>query len=315
MYLLAAKDPINHVTDKVVWWIGDTPVLTMHMVTLVVATGVFVLAMMAAARAIRTGPESEGNDRYITKGRFAQMIEAIIVYLRTEMLEPVLGAEHTRRYLPYLMTVFFFVLFQNLFGLIPILDSVHLVAALLPPDAQGHERHLPDILGGTATANIAVTGALAFLSFILIEIHGFRELGVKGWLEHQTGGLINEHWSIWPVMLIVVPVELVGHIIKPAALAIRLFANMVAGHTLMAVLLGFGAAAVSGGMSFVGWGSISLISGIAAVLITFLELFVAFLQAFIFMFLTAVFLSLLSHHDDHEHEQEHEHSEPVAEPA
>jgi F-type H+-transporting ATPase subunit a len=81
---------------------------------------------------------------------------------------------------------------------------------------------------------------------------------------------------------------------------------MVAGHTLMAVLLGFGAAAMEAGMSPVGWGSITLVTGVAAVAITFLEIFVAFLQAFIFMFLTAVFLSLLSHHEEHE---EHEAAE------
>lgn len=296
MYLLAADDPTLHVKDVVLWSTSDgTAIVTMHMVTLIVATGLFVLAMMAAARAIRTGPESQGNDRYLTKGRFAQMIEAIIVYLRTEMLEPVLGAEHTRRYLPYLMTVFFFVLFQNLFGLIPILDITHLV--------MGHDAKT--WLGGTATANIMVTGTLAFLSLILIQIHAFRELGVKGWIAHQTGGLHEEAWYIWPVMLIVVPVELVGHIIKPIALAIRLFANMVAGHTLMAVLLGFGAVAVKGGSGVFGVGAITLVSGVAAVLVTFLELFVAFLQAFIFMFLTAVFVSLMSHHgDDHEHEED-----------
>ena len=94
------------------------------------------------------------------------------------------------------------------------------------------------------------------------------------------------------------------------ALAIRLFANMVAGHTLMAVLLGFGAAAATGGSGALGIGAISLVSGMAAVLVTFLELFVAFLQAFIFMFLTAVFISLLSHH-----EQEHGDTAQQPEPA
>ena len=106
-------------------------------------------------------------------------------------------------------------------------------------------------------------------------------------------------------MIIVVPVDLLGHLIKPVALSIRLFANMVAGHTLMAVLLGFGAVAAKAGSGTLTIGAIAAISGIAAVMVTFLELFVSFLQAFIFMFLTAVFMSLLSHHDeDHEHEEE-----------
>ena len=126
-------------------------------------------------------------------------------------------------------------------------------------------------------------------------------MGIKGWLKHLTGGLLKEKWYIWPVLIMVVPVELVGHLIKPMALAIRLFANMVAGHTLMAVLLGFGATAAKGGSGAFGIGAITLVSGVAAVLITFLELFVGFLQAFIFMFLTAVFISMMSHHEE-EHE-------------
>jgi F-type H+-transporting ATPase subunit a len=305
---LAAADPLDHVTDLVLIKINGTPVLTMHMVTIVLVAILFVLMMMAAARSIATGPASEGNERYITKGKWGQFVESIVVYLRDDMLEPVLGKKDTRRYLPYLLSLFFFILFNNLFGLIPMLDIMHLFGV--------HETWL----GGTATANIMVTGALALLSFILIQVHAFRELGIKGWLEHQTGGLINEPVYIWPVMLVVVPVELAGQFIKPTALAIRLFANMVAGHTLMAVLTGFGLAAAEGGMGGLGIGAISVVSGVAAVMITFLELFVAFLQAFIFMFLTAVFISLMSHHDEehgheHEHSEEHEHGSHEARPA
>ena len=285
MLFVAAADPITHVTDKILWRIGDTPILTMHMVTIVVVAVLLVAAMMKAARAIATGPESQGNERYITKGRFAQMIEAMVVYLRDQMLVPLLGVHHTRRYLPYLMTLFFFILFNNLFGLIPILDILHLAGVHETP------------VGGTATANIMVTGALALLSFVMIELHGIRELGLKGWLIHNFGGLVPGPIYLLPIAVLVFFVELAGHLIKPMALAIRLFANMVAGHTLMAVLLGFGAAAATGGSGALGIGAISLVSGMAAVLVTFLELFVAFLQAFIFMFLTAVFISLLSHHD------------------
>ncbi len=295
---LAAEDPTEHVTDLVLIWMDGTPILTMHMVTLAAVSIIFVLAMMHAARAIATGPASLGNERYITKGRFAQMIEALVVYLRDEMLVPVLGEKHTRRYLPFLMTMFFFVLFNNLFGLIPILDILHLLGVHSPP------------IGGTATSNIMVTGALAFISFILIEIHGFREQSLKGWLLHNCGGLVPGPAYLLPVALLVFVVELAGHLIKPAALAIRLFANMFAGHTLMAVLLGFGGAAAAGGAGAFGIGAISVVSGIAAVLITFLELFVAFLQAFIFMFLTAVFISLMSHQ-----EEEHEHSGDARAPA
>ena len=297
MFLLASDDPTDHVTDVILLKIGDFPILTMHMVTLIAVAGVFVWVMTRAAAAIATGPESQGNDRYLTRGRVAQVIETIVIYLRDEMLVPVLGRAHTARYLPYLLTLFFFVLFQNLFGLIPVADILHLAGVHNTP------------IGGTATANIMVTGALAVLSFIMIEVHAFREQGVKGWIIHNCGGLVPGPWLLFPIALLVFFVELAGHFIKPMALAIRLFANMFAGHTLIAVLLSFGVMAGKAGMGTLGVTSISLVSGGAAVLVMFLELFVAFLQAFIFMFLTAVFISLLSHHDEaHEHKE----SQPAA---
>jgi F-type H+-transporting ATPase subunit a len=299
MLLLAADDPTTHVRDLILLrGPGDTPLLTMHMVTIVAVTVVYILCMMKAARAIATGPETAGNDRYLTKGRFGQLIETLVVYLRNEMLVPVLGEAHTRRYLPFLMSVFFFILFNNLFGLIPLVDILHLAGV--------HETYI----GGTATANITVTGALAFIAFIVIELHGFREMGIKGWLMHNFGGLVPGPIYLLPAAILVFVVEVAGHLIKPMALAIRLFANMVAGHTLMAVLVGFGAAAAKGGAGVVPIAGISIAAGLGAILVMFLELFVAFLQAFIFMFLTAVFISLLSHHAE-----EHEHGEEEAQPA
>ena len=304
MIFLASDNPTDHATDKILFETElGTPLLTMHMVTIVIVAVLFVGVMMKVAAAIATGPESEGNDRYLTKGRLSQLIETMIVYLRREMLVPVLGEEHTRRYLPFLMSVFFFILLNNLFGLIPILDILHLAGVQTP-------------FGGTATANIMVTGALALVSFVMIELHGLREQGIRGWLMHNFGGLIPGPIYLLPVALMVFVVELAGHLIKPMALAIRLFANMMAGHTLMAVLVGFGAAAAKGGMGTLGIAGISLVSGVAAVLVAFLELFVAFLQAFIFMFLTAVFMSLLSQHDEaQDHEETHANSRPIPEPA
>jgi F-type H+-transporting ATPase subunit a len=110
------------------------------------------------------------------------------------------------------------------------------------------------------------------------------------------------------VIPIIFVVEFLGLFIKPAALAIRLFANMVGGHTLMATLLMFGLMAAKAGLGSLAIGGISLASGAFALIIFFLEIFVAFLQAFIFMFLTAVFISTMSHHDE-EHAEEHAHAE------
>lgn len=291
LLLAATDDPLNHVTDVILLGTPEFPILTMHMVTMIFVALLLIFVMMRVAKAITTGPASQGNERYLTKGRFAQMVEAMVVYLRDQILTPVMGEHDSRKYLPFLMTAFFFVLFNNVFGLIPLLDLQHLFGI--------HTTWF----GGTATGNIMVTAGLATVAFFMIEIHAFRELGVKGWLQHQFGGLVPGPIYLLPVALLVFVIEVMGHFIKPAALAIRLFANMIGGHTLMAVLMSFGLMAIKAGLGAFGWGSVTAISGIAGIAINFLELFVAFLQAFIFMFLTAVFISLLSHHQE---EEEHE---------
>jgi len=293
--LFAASDPTMHVRD-VLLHIGPIPI-TMHTITVAVCAVLCVLVLNHAANAIATGPESMGNKRYVTKGRIAHALEVMIVYLRDEMLVPVLGKDTARRYLPILLSLFFFILFCNLFGLIPIVDLQHLLGV----------HHT--FIGGTATSSITVTAALAVVAFFVIQIHGFKELGIKGYLQHMTGGLVPGPLYLLPVVAIVFVVEVAGQFIKPLALAIRLFANMVAGHTLMAVLVSFGGQAAAGGMGVAGWAGIGLAGLLAATAIMFLEIFVAFVQAFIFMFLTAVFISLLSHHDEHheEHGEAHEH--------
>lgn len=287
--LIGGHHPLIPGTENLTLFGG--PLLTMHMVTLIVAALLLLWVMSIAAKAIGTGPESEGNDRFLSRGHFAQLIEVIILYLRDSIVKPVLG-EQTNAYLPYLLTVFFFVLMNNALGLIPLLDIQHLVGTLFG------DPHFAAI-GGTATGNLAVTGGLALISFIVIQIHGLRELGLGGWLHHLLGGA--------PAYLavIMVPIEIAGMFIKPAALAIRLFANMMAGHILLAALALFGVMAYRGLDSWIAALSISVISGLFSVAITFLEVFVALLQAFIFMFLTAVFIGQLMHHDDHEHAHDH----------
>lgn len=299
MFLLAAGDKINplgHVLDRHLF---ELPFIhtsvTLHMVTLLVATVLLLLFMAMAAKSIETGPESEGNARYRAKGRLGQFVEVIILYMRDSVIRPVLG-ENTTRYLPLLLIVFFFVLMNNLLGLIPLLDIQHLIGLWGWGDS-----HFA-VVGGTATGNLAVTGGLALIAFFVIQIHGLRELGLAGWAQHLLGGA---PWYLAPIM---VPVELLGMFIKPAALAIRLFANMMAGHTLMATLALFGLMALNGMDSWIAGIGISLVAGVFSVAISFLELFVAFLQAFIFMFLMAVFIGQLSHHGDH-------HDEAHAEPA
>lgn len=288
LHLLASDNPIHHITDKPV-----TGSVTLHMVTLVVAMMVGLAVLLRAASAIKTGKEDLGTDRHLTRGRLSQLIEVISMYLIENAIRPVLR-EDTKRYLPFLLSLFFFILTCNLLGLIPMLDVQHVITGF----NDSEERWA--IFGGTATANLAVTLALGLISFVVIQYQGFRSLGIKGWASHLTGGA---PLYLLPIML---PVELLGLFIKPVALAIRLFANMVAGHTLMAVLASFGTMALAGTQSWLASGSISLISIIAAVPVTFLEVFVAFLQAFIFMFLTTVFIGQMTHHHEHDEHESHD---------
>jgi F-type H+-transporting ATPase subunit a len=304
MLVLASGDKINplgHVLDQNLvggehalvhasegWTFLGSPLLTIHMVTLVIGALLTAWVMRLAARGIATGPESAGNERYITQGRLGQLVEVILVTLRDRMLQPLLG-DATSKYLPYLMTLFFFILINNLIGLVPLLDVQGVIG-----EVAGHERGTHwAILGGTATGNLWINAGLALLSFLVIQVHGIRELGIGGWLHHLLGGAPA---YLAPIM---VPVEILGMIIKPCALAIRLFANMLAGHTLMATLMLFGYMTYQGLHSWLALGGVTVVSGIFALAIYFLELFVAFLQAFVFMFLTAVFISQLSHHGEH----------------
>jgi F-type H+-transporting ATPase subunit a len=286
-HLLASNNPIHHVVDQRLGWIHDS--LTMHMATLVVAGVIGIVVLLRAASAIKTGNEMQGTDRHLTKGRLSQLVEVISMYLIENAIRPILGKE-TSRFLPFLLSMFFFVLTCNLLGLIPMLDFQHAFTGFNSPD----ERWM--LFGGTATANLAVTLGLAMLSFVAIQYQGFRSLGIKGWANHLTGGA---PLYLLPIML---PVELLGLFIKPVALAIRLFANMVAGHTLMAVIASFGTMALTSSQNWIMSGTISLVSILAAIPISFLELFVAFLQAFIFMFLTTVFIGQMTHHQE-EHEE------------
>jgi F-type H+-transporting ATPase subunit a len=295
LFTLAASNPVDHVVNHATvvseggWWIWSA-----QQTNLVIA-GVIVLVLGPwLAKHIGTGPETEGNDRYITKNVFAHMIEVIALYLRENVVRPLLH-ERTEKFMPYLWTLFFFILVNNMLGLIPLLDLWFIIN---PSDYKAHASPI----GGTATQNIFVTGVLALFSFFVINAAGLRELGVKGYAMHLTGGA---PWFLWPLMI---PIEILGTFIKPIALAIRLFANMTAGHILLATLFMFVGLSLKAGLLIAA--PVTIVSSLGAIAIYFLEIFVGFLQAFIFMFLTTVFIGQLAHHhdDDHAHEGEDDHA-------
>jgi len=297
--LTLAADPVAHVinhptfvTDSgwVIWSSAQT--------NLVLAGLILVFVGFIVAKAVSTGKESDGHARWITKSRFAHMVEVICGYLRESTVRPLLH-ERTNKMMPFLWTVFFFILVNNLLGLIPLLDIQNLLLSdsgfgLNPQMVAEHRA----FIGGTATQSIYVTAALSLLAGLMINWSGIRELGIGGYIKHLTA---DAPIFVWPI---IIPIEILGTFIKPIALAIRLFANMTAGHILVAVLLGFAAEGFAKG-DVIGI-PVGIVSSVSVIAIYFLELFVAFLQAFVFMFLTTVFISLLAHHGDHDHDHAHE---------
>ena len=269
--LIEVPAPVTPLTPN-----GTVTVFSDQIAMLALA-GVLLVALVPALVRRRKG--ASGVDAMVAAGP-ANMLEAVCEYLRKEVAEPALH-EHTDRFIKYIWSVFFFVLTVNILGLLPI-----------PAVSNLFGTHL----GGTATGNIWVTATLAIITMIVMVINGLR-IGGKHYLAHFCPG------PIWMAPLLV-PVEIIGLIAKVFALAVRLFANMIAGHILLAVLLSFilSAGAISTGLGlFVGT---LVVAG--SVAINFLELFVAFLQAFIFTFLTTLFIgmSVVFHHDD-EHAGQH----------
>jgi len=280
---LAAANPVEHVINHPTYvhkasgfWIWSS-IQTNMILAAVIVLGVGYWA----STKIKTGDESQGHDRYLTKNPLAHMIEVICTYLLKNTIEPLLHGR-TKAYAPFLLTMFFYILVNNLLGLVPLLDVNHMFFHT-------------SFIGGTATQSIWVTGVLAAIAGLMINIAGVKELGLTGYMKHLTAGAPV---FVWPLMIVI---EVAGTFIKPIALAIRLFANMTAGHILLAVLIGFVPMSLEKGLAI--GVPVTLVSVVGAIAIYFLELFVAFLQAFVFMFLTTVFISLLSHHG---HEEDHD---------
>lgn len=231
--------------------------VTKHVFFLLLSALFLVVLAIAAARQNRKNvvPRGLGN-----------LFEVFIVFMRDEVVLPNMGKAGLR-YMPYVLTTFFFILIMNLAGLVPY--------------------------GATSTSNISVTGALALIAFIMIQLAAIRAQGLKHYLAHLTGGV---HWMLWPIMI---PIEILGLFTKPFALCIRLFANMTGGHIVLVSLMGL----IFIFRSYL----LAPVPILFALGISMLELFVAFLQAYIFAMLTSVFMGLgmtAAHGEEHE---EHAH--------
>lgn len=258
---IVAVDANGHIDESVKVYDFS---LTRNVVQMLIALALLVWVMVSIANKYKKGlgvtSAPKGNQ---------SLLEPVIVFVIDELAKPCLGEKKYKKYLPYLLTIFFFILINNLVGLIP----------------------------GTAnvTGNIAFTLVLALISFVVILFS------------------TNSHyWShiFWPpgvplgVKFILIPVEILGIFIKPIALMIRLFANMIAGHILIICLISL--IFIFAGLSAAaGWGA-SPLSVAFTIFIYFIEVLVAFLQAYIFTNLTAVFIgqAFEGGHDDTDHHEE-----------
>ncbi|MFQ5750454.1 MAG: F0F1 ATP synthase subunit A [bacterium] len=187
----------------------------------------------------------------------ANFFEFLVVYLDEEVMRPYLGS-HSRQYAPYLLTAFFFILLSNLLGLVPY--------------------------GAAATGDISVTAALALLTFGMVQIAGIRNHGLVGYFK----GLIPPGLPVF-ILPIMVPVEIISLFTKHFALAIRLFANMVAGHVVIFALL---LIIFSFKNWFVGFATLGGI-----LFVSLLEILIALIQAYIFTILSSVFIGMAVHQD------------------
>jgi F-type H+-transporting ATPase subunit a len=301
--LTLAANPVEHVVDKPIlvrnWGLGEGWVISNVTVMLILSGIVTLLIILPiAGRIATTGREgARGIDDYRSQGLWANLVETVCFYLRDQVFRPVLH-EETDKYTPVLWTFFWFILVNNILGLIPFLDLTAGIATLIYGEHRVHEMGFHGI-GGTATQSIWVTGALAVVSFLFYNLTAIIKDPVA-YVKHLTAGA---PFYMWPIMI---PVEIMGMFVKPFALALRLFANMTGGHIIIAVLLSFVVSLIEA-MGTIGYG-MALVPLLGSVVINLLEIMVAFIQAYIFTFLTCLFLGqLVVHH--HEDNEEHGHGD------
>ncbi|HKQ96634.1 MAG TPA: F0F1 ATP synthase subunit A [Candidatus Polarisedimenticolia bacterium] len=219
--------------------------ITKHVVMMWVASLIVIMVAGIAARR-----------RAMVPGRVQSLVEMLVLFVRDELARKNIG-HGGDRYVPFLLTAFFFILGCNFLGLVPY--------------------------GATATSNIGVTATLAGLTFIMTQAAGIRENGFFGYIH----SIVPPGIPAW-LLPIMIPVEIIGLFTKPFALAVRLFANMFAGHAIIMALICLVFILKSVLVGF-------FLTVPFALFISGIELMVAFLQAFIFTMLSSLFIGMSAH--------------------
>lgn len=245
-----------HFPEPHSWQVGPIDFTPTKFTVFLAIAGLLTLVTLlgGAGLAAKAGPGK-------TAGKRHNMIEAMVLFIRDQVVIPNIGKDG-HKFAPFIVTLFFFIMFTNLLGLIPY--------------------------GASATASISVTAGLALMTFMVAEVGTILTKGPMHWL-HGVWLMPKGMNPIagFAMAVFLLPLELISKIVRACALAIRLMANMTAGHIVLLAMIS---------LIFV-FGSWAIVIGpvFMAIAITFLEIFVAFLQAFIFAILTSVFIGLVRH--------------------
>jgi F-type H+-transporting ATPase subunit a len=259
---------LHHVGDSRDYWeffpslnfgIPLPPHVTKFMILELIAAGAILAIYIPLAKRMQNGQ--------LPRGWWDNTFESLLTFVRDKIAKPAIGEHDADRFVPFLWTLGLFILFNNLLGLFPF--------------------------GGSATAQINVTGALAICVFFALHGSAIAKMGfghyVKSYWPHMDVPF-GMGYVLKPFVFVI---EIFGVLVRNAVLAVRLFANMFAGHMVLATLLIFIFMARNSGPAL--WGTVTISSVAGIVALSLLELFVAFLQAYVFVFLTALFMGMALH--------------------
>ena len=262
----ASKAHLHHSVARTQGQIVADLSITRHLVFGLLAMAIVLGIFIVLAQRYKRGVGRTEAPR----GILQNMMEVMVVFVRDEIAKPNIGEDKYRTFLPYLLSAFFFILVANILGLVPY--------------------------AGAATSNIAVTGVLAIMTFAIGLLYGSKD--------HYKHMFTGPSDAPWPIRVILVPIELIGMVMRHLALAIRLFANMMGGSLIIFSLIGLVFIMnVLFGPSMAGVTSIISIG--FTVFILLLKLLVAFIQAYVFTILSALFIGMaVEEHDDHHDEDE-----------
>mgnify|MGYP001304835681 FL=1 len=249
----------------------------------------WMVAVLVATAVIIPVRKFLGSERSVPRG-WMNAIEAMVQFIRDVVVKPNVGPKWVMTWTPLILTFFFFILFANGIGLIPVFDILGAFNRFIFQIPANNNHNFINMLlhgGTTVTGNFNVTAGLAVITFFSIIIAGAK---AHGFIKHWAN--LVPHGLAWPVYIILIPIEIIGMFVKPFALTMRLAANMTGGHIAILAILSFMAIfAEMFHSTFTGIG-LALFSVPMATAISGLEIIVVLVQAYVFTLLSAVFIGM-----------------------